>query len=283
MIEAMPAEQYHADPCDVPSLSNSVAHILIAQSPLHAWMAHPRLNPNYRPDESSRFDLGSAAHALLLEGNAAKICVIDAADWRTKAAKEQREEARANGLLPVLKKHDYAMRAMVKAARDFLASSELAGILDDGEPELTVTWQEGETRLRSRLDWLTTDRAVILDYKTCANAEPNAFIRNMGAMGYDMQDAFYTRGMEAHGEKPIFVFLAQEIEPPYACSLISLSNMFLEVANAKVDRAIKTWADCMASGHWPAYPRQVCYAEPPNWMMREHEETSLDAIFKEGD
>ena len=43
------AEAYHADPAPEPSLSSSVAKILVNLSPAHARIAHPRLNPDYRP------------------------------------------------------------------------------------------------------------------------------------------------------------------------------------------------------------------------------------------
>src|SRR6266571_488600 len=73
-IYTLTAEQYHADPAPTASLSSSVASILLDQSPLHAWLAHPRLNHSYvREDANSRFDLGSAAHMMLLERREDKI------------------------------------------------------------------------------------------------------------------------------------------------------------------------------------------------------------------
>jgi len=275
-IVQMSADEYHADPSPVPSLSNSVANVLLTKSPFHAWLSHPKLNPNYKPDESSRFDLGSAAHAVLLEGDNTKICVVDATDWRTKAAKEQRDEARKNGLLPILAKHDFAVKAMVKAAKLFVAQSELAGVFNQGKPEQTIMWQEGKTHCRSRLDWLTDDHKIILDYKTADSAAPEAFIRQIGRMGYDLQSAFYTCGVTAAtGSTPKFIFLVQEIEEPYACSLVSLSNAYLELALSKYQTAVRTWQECMDANTWPAYPNRVCYAEPPAWAIKEFEEESL--------
>jgi hypothetical protein len=40
------AEKYHADPCVVPSLSSSIAKILLRESARKAWFSHPRLNPD---------------------------------------------------------------------------------------------------------------------------------------------------------------------------------------------------------------------------------------------
>jgi hypothetical protein len=100
-IHAIPAGRYHADPCSKPSLSASIAKILCEESPLHAWHRHPRLNPDFERVESATFDVGTAAHAMLLEGT--DVCIaVDAPDWRTKAAKEQRDAIRQIGRIPLL-------------------------------------------------------------------------------------------------------------------------------------------------------------------------------------
>ena len=93
-VHLLSMESYQRDPCPSPSLSSHIAHRLITQSPLHAWYAHPRLNPRYVEEDSTAFDLGSCAHALLLEGEDS-IAVIEADDWRTKVAKEARAKARS--------------------------------------------------------------------------------------------------------------------------------------------------------------------------------------------
>ena len=40
-IFTIPAADYHADPCEVPSLSASIASLLVNRSPFHAWSAIP--------------------------------------------------------------------------------------------------------------------------------------------------------------------------------------------------------------------------------------------------
>src|SRR5215472_13975214 len=60
------AETYFSDPIIRPSLTQSLCKILLERSPLHAWYAHPRLNPDYAPDDDTKFDIGNLAHTLLL-------------------------------------------------------------------------------------------------------------------------------------------------------------------------------------------------------------------------
>jgi hypothetical protein len=265
-------ETYHADKLgDEITLSNSIAKILIQQSPQHAWFAHPRLNPKHRSAESDRFDLGTACHSLLLEQSDAKIVYVDADDYRINAAKEQRDMARAKGLTPILRKYETSMKDMVSQAVVKVKNSELAGIFQNGKPEQTIVWQEGDAWCRARLDWLRADNKVILDYKTTESADPETCVRKIASMGYDMQASFYKRGLVACGgpEDAVFVFLFQEITAPYACCLIGLSNTFIEIADQKVNDAIEIWQDCIKSGKWPSYSDSVHYAEPPNWMLQQ--------------
>ena len=42
-IHDIPPREYHADPCPAPSLSRSIAKLLVERSPAHAYAAHPRL------------------------------------------------------------------------------------------------------------------------------------------------------------------------------------------------------------------------------------------------
>ena len=93
----LPDAAYRADPCPLPSLNPTLAIDLLSRSPLHAATEHPRIG---KPVEPARldFDLGRAAHAVLLEGDTA-ILPIDADDYRTNAAKAAREFTFA-GLTP---------------------------------------------------------------------------------------------------------------------------------------------------------------------------------------
>ena len=264
--------EYHRDPAPEPSLSSSLARTIITQSPLHAWHKHPRLNSAHESEESSRFDLGSAAHAVLLENDFNKIVFVEADDWRTKEAKLQRDMARAKGLLPILSKYETPLREMVHTAKCKIERSELAGLFENGKPEQTLIWQEGEAWCRARLDYLRNDNRVILDYKTTESAEPEVCKRKIAAMGYDMQASFYKRGLVACGgsEDAVFIFLFQEIEPPYACCLIGLSEIFIEIADENVNQAINIWQMCIKNNVWPGYSGGVQLAEPPNWQLQQY-------------
>lgn len=275
---------YHADPCPEPSLSSGIAHRLITQSPAHAWHAHPRLNPNYKPEDSDTFDLGACAHAMLFRVGA-PIVAIDPNDypgkrggipvgWTNDAIREARDSARAAGKIPVFKHQALECSAMTKAAEQFLARLEEPKInLADGKAEQTLIWREGEVWCRARPDWRRNDLAVMVDYKsTAGSANPAVWIRNqLFSLGYDLQAAHYLRGNLCTGgrgrSKAKWFWLVQENYPPFACSLIEATPPLLELAESKRECAVGLWQSCMKLNKWPAYEPRAVSAEPPPWEL----------------
>lgn len=272
-FHVVPSAAYHADPCVAPSLSSSLAQVLLRESPRKAWFSHPRLNPKFREKHEDKFDLGTCAHAMLLENDPSKIAIVEANDWRTKAAQEQKAAARAAGKTPLLSKHYDEVRLMVDAALAFIAESEIADYWFNAEPELVGVWREGGTWLRCRFDKIAKASGVIMDYKTTdSTVEPEAFSRFLIRMGYHIQDAFYRRGAVKLGlSEPKFVFLAQSCEPPYECTLHGCHSALQEIADAEVERAVRIWTECMTRGKWPSYGGRIHWAMPTTYQMTEHE------------
>lgn len=280
-IYDIPAEEYHRDCCPEPSLSASIIHTMLSCSPAHARHEHPKLNPDYRPEESERFDRGTAAHAYLLQGETA-FEIIDAPDFRTKAAREARDAARAAGKTPLLAKHWQDVLDMVEAANRQLDDfRDPPRPFSAGKPERTVVWMESVGSkvvwMRARLDWLHDDRRWIDDLKTSGGSvHPEVWGRKLWADGYDCQAAFYIRGVKAiSGVEPTFRFVACENTAPYCLSVLSPSPQMLELARRKVEQAIATWADCLTSGYWPAYPQRTCYVDTPPFEEARQMEREL--------
>jgi hypothetical protein len=106
-------------------------------SPLHAWHAHPRLNPDYRHDDDTKFDVGNIAHKLML-GRGKDIVVLDFDDWRTKAAKERARRRRGRQARRARQARAAADR-MVKAAREQLDARGLGHLFgDQGDGEVVA-------------------------------------------------------------------------------------------------------------------------------------------------
>ena len=258
---------YHNDPCPKPSLSNSLIKTLLTQTPKHAWLQHPRLNPMWEPRSDDKFDKGKACHAKLT-GRGAEIVVIDADDWRNKDAKEKRDNARGAGLIALLTHQNAETDLMADIAREFVSKSWLAGLFENSSFEQVVLWEENGIWCRSMIDILTNTREMIVDYKTTSTQSPEEFIRSsMVGFGYDTQDCFYRRGLGHLGHRADFVFLVQEDEPPYACYFVEPMNSMRELGDMKVKRGMDIWRKCMQSNQWPLYSETLYYAEAPAWAL----------------
>lgn len=269
---------YLDDPCERPSLTAGIAHTLTTRSSLHAMLEHPRLNSEHAMRQADEFDLGTAAHALLLEGaDIVSVCEFD--DWRKKDAQAAKADARQQGKIPLLSRQYARVQKMVSVAQEFMKECELSTFLLNAQAENTCIWQDApESRFwfRSRPDLMSADRSVLVNYKTTESAEPNTFIRRMVSLGYDLSAAFYEWGMRSLGHEAQEFFLAQETQPPYACSLIGLDPAMREIAERKRDFAVTMWKSCLSNNRWLGYSSRIHYAAPTSWQIAESEELSMD-------
>lgn len=274
------ADNYHADPCKVPSLSSSIAKIMVGETPLHAYRQHPRLNPAFEREEKAQFDLGRTAHDMLLR-EPDNFVIVDEDAWRTNAAKAAREEAYEAGKTPLLRKQYDEVSAMVETGRAVLRSHELGAYFFDenAHTEQTIVWEEDGVWFRIRLDRASENHRLLFDYKTtAASAHPDQWGRkSLYTLGYDIQLALYKRGVQAVlGVEPDFFFLVQETKPPYALCVQTQTPMGEQIGQAKIERAVAYWRWCMERQVWPAYPNNVAYVEPPGWEAQHWLEENTD-------
>lgn len=272
---------YHSDPVCLPSLSASIAKILLDKSPRHAWFAHPRLNPAHESDNDKKFDFGKAVHATLL--GAGKVTVVDAADYKTKAAKEQRDSALSAGTLPILAdKWPRVMKARDAVLAE-LKTHEARDALTSGKPEQTMVWQEDGAWMRSKLDWLPEHGDTFYDLKTSGDANPHIWLKRAFETGADLQAAFYTRGLRAvsRSERPIFRFVIVETDEPFAVSVCQLSPAAVDLAERKVEDATRIWRNCMRANSWPGYPPFVHHIDAPVWIERKQADREARKVLME--
>lgn len=253
----IPAEQYHGQLTDGPSLGRSTAFDLIFSCPAKAWW-NCHLNPEYVPARKKEFDLGTAAHLIMLEPEqwGDRVELIDADDFRTKAAQEARDRAYAAGRTPLLPKHVDQIQGMHAALlRHPLAAKAFVG----GKAEPTIVAKDPETGiwLKARPDYLTavSRGTLMFDYKTTTDANPHEWAKRLFDMGHFVQDPWYRMVHElATGETvQDFIFIVQEVAPPHLISVNRLDMPDFEMGHRVNRRAIDLFAECMATNKWPAY------------------------------
>ncbi len=267
-------DEYFADPCERPSLSQSIANLMLKRSPLHAWTAHPRLGAIERPSTKAK-DEGSLMHSLLL-GRGAEVAIIEAKDFKTKAAQEQRDVAIAEGKLPVIASKYAAMSAAASKLRENMAKE---GIVLDGASEVPIEFredgQDGPVICRSLLDHVNFERVQIVDLKKITAADNDTCSRHAIDYGYDVQWAANTSALaklmpEFAGHiDMVFVFL--ELEPPYAVVPRRPSGVLRERGERRWQRAVALWDHCLRTNRWPGYASGIVELEAPIWVLKEEE------------
>lgn len=281
-----PSEVYHRDDTyRVPSLSSSLAKILIAETPRHCWWASRRLNPKWRDTYKKEWDRGAVAHALILNSaDQSKITIIKAADWRAKGAREQRDAARDEGLIPILADDCDELMEMRDAALEQLEALEFGNPFAIGSPEVTIRWKEelltaeGEVVTvwcRARADWYNPESENLYDLKTsAASINPAQWARfTSWSIGAPYQSAFYRAGLRRltqlgilQQHDPDFLFLLAESKPPYCLALVNFPPDIRQrygerSADEKLTEAMLKWAHCLKTNEWPGYSTDVYIAE----------------------
>lgn len=263
---------YRADPCPTPSLSSHVAMLVVQKSLQHAWRAHPR-SPIHEPGESSAAaDRGSAAHALLFGED--RVTVIDAEDYRTGGARAARDAAREAGRIPLLARELGPIQSMIETA------AVRFRYLHGGEflCEQSALWRSGAGWRRARLDTISPDHRLIVDYKTTEGpVDAHSCERRIADMGLQIQAAAYVEAVEnLHPElagRVRFIFQWQEQKPPHALSPpIEMSEAFLSLGRAQWQAAGRLWDQAILHDAFPAYGSAPFLACPPAWELSRWEE-----------
>lgn len=271
----IPIEAYHHDAalCDGPSISASGLK-QIANCPAKYWAFSP-LNPNrFLPLETKALDFGRAAHCLVLgEPEFHGHFVISPYDaFHSKDARTWRDVQERT----ILKAEDFdRVRAMADAQR---ASPVVMQAFELGSPEQSLLWKDLETGiwLKSRPDWLPFDptQRFLVDYKTAVTIEPRKLAVDAFKFGYHVQAALQMDAVQIvlGIKRPLGIaHVAQEKDPPYLCDLRMFQPEQLDYGRLIYRKALRTFADCLDSGKWPAYTTDPQYFETPYYILKEME------------
>lgn len=266
--------EYFADPCATPSLSQSIAHILVSQSPRHAWQAHKRLGGGLPDDSTQAIDDGAVIHKLLL-GAGVDVDILGFENFRSKAAQEQRDKATAAGRVPILARKYEQLERAADSIRSNLAA--LGVQMSEGMSEVMLEWGEpgthGPVLCRGMMDRLVIERGRIFDIKKIRSAHPKTCAKHMIEYGYDVQHAAYTSALaklcpELEGRIDM-LFLFVEVEPPYSVLPARPDGAMRELGSMKWHRAVHTWEQCLLNNKWPGYASDVVSLAPPAWAIND--------------
>jgi hypothetical protein len=278
-VYAMSETTYHSDPAPRASLSSTIAKTLLARTPQHAWLACPRLNPDWEPLNKKTFDIGRAAHREVLGSGADWVAIPTAMLAKngaasTSAAKEFMEDARANGQTPL--KADEALKIREIANKVKTRLTVMGINLAPERSEMAAFAELDGVWCRCLVDNApTSPRVPLYDLKTTTDANPEKIARTIMDYGYDVQAQHYREVWRAAtGEDRPFRFIFVEKDPPYEVCVVELTGEDLAMAERRIRRAREIFRDCLATNDWPGYPLQVVQVKlaefyQSRWVERE--------------
>lgn len=248
------------------ALTQSGIKILIQETPFDFK------NPTEK--KSKEMDIGSIAHALALD-KGKKYIVSPYDEYRTKEARAWRDDAIAEGIIPI-KEKDYVD---AKAVADIL-KAKMRHLLGDAkyETEVPFFWQEGETWCGGMIDLWCEEKLICLDPKltTFLHGKARNHVINMG---YDIQGAWTLRGLgkifpEYEG-RIRFANLLVKPKAPYTSRAVAINEAWRMSAEQECLRALRIFERCMATNEWPAYPDDIEMLDIPSWTLRERIEAEM--------
>lgn len=263
-------DQYFAEPCPAPALTNSGIKLLAPAGAAPAKFAyhHPAIGqPPEERKETIATHRGKLVHRLAL-GKGQDYEVSPHERYQSNEAKAWKAEIEKAGIMPVKPALFEDAQKMAAVIRDRIDTAV------EGHPyetEVVIAWQE-ETSLgpiwcRAMIDVWCPDLLLALDVKTCADAADEAVMRAF-ANGYATQHCFYKRGIERLTGEPgraRFGFLFVENEAPFLSRSAAPTEGFRHGAELEIIRARAIFADCLSRNQWPGY--EAVQVSPPAWLI----------------
>jgi hypothetical protein len=111
---------------------------------------------------------------------------------------------------------------------------------------------------------------VLSDLKTTFPGGTSAavFSTHAARMGYHIQDPYYSDIYEdLLGEKPFFLFFVVERKPPYSVRVFQIHEEGRKAGRDEYKRALDKFAECKATGIWPAHPEEIEEIRLPRWAL----------------
>jgi hypothetical protein len=256
-MPAMPKLIHH------PGLSNEDYHALkavspsqikvLGRSPLHyfdQFLAEDREKRESTPAMLK----GTALHTAILEPQLWDSTIAvppHSFDRRTKVGKELAAEFERESAGKIVLSPDDAdqVRRMADAVRKHPAAAFLLEL--PGRREASYTWTDSTTGLecKTRPDWHSEYRRIVVDVKTTKDASRAEFSRSIANYDYHVQAGWNLWALGAEQ----FLTIAVESQRPYAVAVYPASDALITAGQRRIGAAMELLADCWKSGRWPGY------------------------------
>lgn len=225
----------------------------IMKSPAHYkyWKDNPQ-------EDTPALLFGRAAHKYVLETYDffTEFAVAPVCDRRTKEGKETWAK-----FLEESEGKDVITEEQFKQIEDMRTAAYATPFVSkllSGEKELSFWGTDEDTGLtiKVRPDCITkmNGQHILIDFKTCSDADNMKFCRDSIKFNYDLQLALYRSVLRQNtGHDYTVVIIAQEKTPPYATNVFQLSENYLQTGEELYKQMLKVYKECEETGNWYGY------------------------------
>lgn len=273
----VPNDVYHGSI----GVSNSALGELL-KSPEHYWGLYR--DPDRPPRKARQGQLeGTLFHCALFEPHEFHLRYKVGPNVSTKNTNEWKNFVAGlpKGVTAIDEKQYEVAHAQAKSLR---RKTDIADLLSRGRSEVTAYWHEdividaetGEViriLCKCRPDWvypIDEKRVILLDGKSCPDANPIEFAVQVKKKHYNRQAAYYSDGYAKAADVEVvdFVFAQVESEWPYVSAGSNLSDGDVEAGRTECRRALEIYARCEHTGQWPGYSDSIVPITMPTWGRR---------------
>lgn len=245
----------------------------ITKSPAHYkyWKEHSD------EQDTNSLLIGRAVHKYVLEKDDFfnEFAVAPLVDRRTKEGKAEWSKflEESNGK-DVITQEDFEK---IQAMYDALYSTPFIARLLSGKKELSFFTEDDRTgvTVKCRPDCLTEigEANILIDYKSCADASTDVFMKDAIKLNYDLQMAYYKDIVdEVSGKDHTVIFIAQEKTPPYLVNVLEANEYFIKSGRDMYRTYLDMYAECLENNDWYGYTKEgVNTLGLPNWLQKQYE------------
>lgn len=262
------SEEYH---CDKSSFSRS-SIMDFMKTPYFYWAKH--LNPNKPPKEdTTAIALGKAFHDFVLEPlefgrkytlEPEKVLLKDVGREKYEAYKAKMKEL---GLMQQIILSQDEMTKLFNMRFSLQNISQAVELLSNGEIEKSFFWRDKQSglMLKSRPDIL--HKNMYVDLKTCNDASPVAYQREMVLYGYHIQGAMLRDAIRHFENRDMsnVINVCVETKYPYTVAIYLIDEAALNYAEELYKSKLLDLKECIEKNEWPSYEIQT--VGMPKWAI----------------
>lgn len=252
-------------------LNASVVKHGVGEGASVAAMNWVRANPD-QDTPSKR--LGTALHSLVLEPETFldRHPIYREPKNKGEGSKTKWEAFQAAHAGKIILNED--QEAKLARMRDSIMDHPYARLLvtGNGDRECVAIWNSaGGLRCKARIDFLNTERRVLVDLKTTNDASERAWARSAAQFKYDVQAAWYMWGFWAAMEHQdcTMAFVVVENDGLHRCRVFTLPPDAINAAGRAIRELLPHWREAEKTGVYQDIPHndptEIVW---PAWAVR---------------